>query len=266
MLSRGILARALLALEKLTYRAVHCVSAISDGMRERIVAKGVRADRVAVFRNGADDERVRPRPGATALRAEWGLEGRIVALYAGNLGVKQGLHTLLEAAQLLRDRADIAFVVVGDGGEKARLVEQARRRALCNVSFRPLQPGARLEELLATADLAVITQRKAVRDIVFPTKVAYIMCSGRPIVAAAAGDSELARAIDASGGGVVVEPEAPQALAAAIAALAAAPDLRDRLGASGRRYAERHFSHRVVFGEFADHITALAASRPASFP
>jgi colanic acid biosynthesis glycosyl transferase WcaI len=259
MLGGRWFARALFALEKITYRVVHCVCTISDDMRDRIVSKGVPASKVFVHRNGADDEKVMPASPQTPLRHEWGLEDKLVVLYAGNLGVKQGLHTLLDAAARLAGQREIAFVIVGDGGEKERLVERARRLALANVIFRPLQPPERLRELLATADIAVIPQRGVVRDVVFPTKVAYIMCSARPIVAAVVADGELARVLHQADCGVVVEPENADALAAAIVALARAPEERVRLGRNGRSYAERHLSHRAVFGHFADRIAAPSA-------
>jgi glycosyltransferase involved in cell wall biosynthesis len=125
----GAIARALHALERASYRLADRVAVISDGIAERLRAKGVPQTKVFVFRNWADTDRVVPGTCATRYRADWNLGARTVVLYAGNLGVKQGLDVLLDAAAILdRSRRDVALVIVGDGGERRRLVERARAR------------------------------------------------------------------------------------------------------------------------------------------
>lgn len=265
MLRGRTLARLLYAIERATYRLADRVSAVSDGMAARLIAKGVPRDKVRVLRNWADADLVQPRDAATAYRRAWGLEGKTVVLYAGNLGVKQGLEVLLDAASRLdRARPDLAFVIVGDGGEKPRLQARAAALALGNVRFEPLQPAERLSELLATADIAVVTQRPTVRDIVMPSKVGNMMASARPVVAAAAPGSELARVLEEAGCARVVDPGDGAALAEAIAALADAPGLRAELGERGRRHAERLLSRRSILAAFAVELAAMVPNGPAS--
>jgi colanic acid biosynthesis glycosyl transferase WcaI len=259
MLPRGMLARVLHLLERASYRLADRVSVISDGMAERVRGKGVPAAKVVVFRNWADVEQVVPGARETRFRAAWGLGDRTVVMYAGNLGVKQGLDVLLDAAAILgRTRPDVALVVVGDGGERGRLVARARELGLANLQFRPLQPAERLSELLATADVAVVTQRPTVKDIVMPSKLGNIMGSARPVVAAAAPDSELARTVRDADCGIVVAPQDAVQLAGAVAALADSPALRARLGANGRRFAEGFLSRQAILSEFADRLAELA--------
>jgi colanic acid biosynthesis glycosyl transferase WcaI len=255
----GAIARALHALERASYRLADRVAVISDGIAERLRAKGVPQTKVFVFRNWADTDRVVPGTCATRYRADWNLGARTVVLYAGNLGVKQGLDVLLDAAAILdRSRRDVALVIVGDGGERRRLVERARALGLGNLQFRPLQPAGRMSELLATADVAVVTQRPAVRDGVMPSKLGNLLCSARPVVVAADAGSELARTVRAADCGVVVPPEDPAALAGAIALLADAPVRRARLGANGRRFAEGCLDRQAILAEFAGRLVALA--------
>ncbi|MGB0129662.1 MAG: WcaI family glycosyltransferase [Rhodocyclaceae bacterium] len=257
MLPRGPIADVLLRLERWTYRLCDRVSTISEGMRRRIVGKGVPAEKVILFRNWANDDRVRPMARETALRREWGLEGKFVVLYAGNLGIKQGLGSLLESARLLTDIAELRIVIVGDGGERADLENRARNMGLGNVLFRPLQPEERLSELLATADVSVMPQKAGVTDIVLPSKLGNLLCSARPLVVAAAEGSELARIVAEANCGLVVGQENSSEIALAVRELYGDPALRDALGSNGREYMRTHLGHRAVLDSFLADLYAI---------
>jgi colanic acid biosynthesis glycosyl transferase WcaI len=250
MMRDGALVRLLYLLERATYRVVDVVSVISGGMYAKLRTKGVSPERLVLFRNWADDDMVRPRSVDTQFRTAWGLVDRIVIMYSGNLGVKQGLDTLLEAAWLLRERDGLAFVVVGDGGEKPALQLRASKLGLGNIRFESLRPAEELSELLATADISVVPQREGVTDIVLPSKVANIMSSGRPLVVAAADLTELARIVREADCGIVVPPGDAKALAEALDGLACATDERARMGANGRRYVEENLTCRSVLESF----------------
>lgn len=250
MLGTGWIMRLLYCVESLTYRLMDHVSAISLGMLDRIRAKGVQEHKLLLLRNWANDDLVRPASRDTGYRAQWALGGRFVVLYSGNLGVKQGLRSVVQAAHLLRGNRDIVFVIVGDGGEKNKLLQEAAKLDLDNVQFRPLQPVGQLSELLATADLALVPQKRGVSDIVLPSKVMNLMCSGRPMVAAAMPGTELHRILNEAQCAVLVPPEDPGALAEAIARLYDAPKECRRLGANGRICVERDLGHRSVLDAF----------------
>jgi colanic acid biosynthesis glycosyl transferase WcaI len=250
MMRRGPITSILYALERWTYRAAHSVSAISPGMLRKIEAKGVSPDKLLLFRNWADDAIVTPQARDTRFRKSWELGDRFVVLYAGNLGVKQGLTSVLQAAALLRDRPDIVFVIVGDGGEKQALMDFSRDHSLGNVQFRPLQPVTELSELLATSDISVVPQRRAVSDIVLPSKINNLLGSGRPLVVAADPGTDLHRAITETDCGLVVPPGDAQALAKAIIALCGSPETRARMSLNGRRLVESELSEDVVLGRF----------------
>lgn len=242
LLRPGAFARALLALERWTYAAAHRVSTISRAMLSRIESKGVRQGKTFMLANWANDERIRPRNPDTEFRRDWALGERFVVLYSGNLGVKQGLDVLLDCARLMRGDAEVAFVIVGDGGERPHLAARALRERLDNVQFQPLQPEASLSELLATANVAVIPQRPGITDIVLPSKLGNLLAAERPIVATAYNDSELARTLVNAQCGVVVPPGDAQALAGAIARLKATPLEAARMAANGRRYMSERMS------------------------
>lgn len=256
MLRPGLATTVLHAIERLTYRLAHTVSTVSDGMRRRIERKGVPDTKLLVLRNWANDEAVRPAPKTTPLRIEWGLDDRFVVLYAGNLGVKQGLEVLLDAAASCTD-APITFVIVGDGGERLALESRARDRGLLNVRFHSVVPVERLPELLATADLCVIPQRAGLSDLVLPSKLGNILASARPVVAAAEPGSDLARVIEEARCGRVVPPGDAAAFAAAIEAMRLAPDLV-AMGEHGRRYMQAQLTEKSVLGAFEAAARAMA--------
>ena len=141
-------------------------------MAERLVAKGVDPERAIELRNWAS---IDGAASGEAYRREWGLTGRTVALYSGSIGRKQGAGLILDAARQLKDRADLAFVICGEGPDLAELKDAARD--LPAVQFHPLQPAERLGELLALADFHLLPQIVAASDLVLPSKLTNMLAS-----------------------------------------------------------------------------------------
>ncbi len=259
MLKPGPLTGFFFFLERMTYRLFDTVSTISYGMLEKIASKGVPRGKLILFRNWAHDDLVTPMGTDTWYRREWNLGEKFVVLYSGNMGVKQGLDSLLEAAADLRERRDIVFLVVGDGGEKPLLMQRAREMGLDNIQFQPLQPMERLSELLATADVAVVPQKRGVKDIVLPSKLGNLLASGRPVIAGTDADTEFGRIVAESGCGILVEPGNGGQIAAAIADLSMERGECLRMGRQGRRYMESNLGSRSILDGFARWTSSLAA-------
>ena len=258
MLKPGPLTKFFFFVEKVTYRLVDHVSTISYGMMEKIASKGVPRQKLALFRNWAHDDLVKPMESNTWYRQEWNLGTKFVVLYSGNMGVKQGLDSLIDAAAELRGNRDIVFVVVGDGGEKSLLMQRTREMGLDNIQFHSLQPMERLSELLATADVAVVPQKRGVKDIVLPSKLGNLLASGRPVIAGADADTEFGRIVAESGCGILVEPGNAGQIAAAIADLSVERNECLRMGKEGRRYMESNFGSRSILDGFARWTSSLA--------
>lgn len=257
MLKPGLLTRILYALERANYRIVDQVSTISEGMRRKILSKGVPLKKTILFRNWANGDTVRPMDRMTPLRAEWGLRAEdLVVLYSGNLGRKQGLESLLDAALHLSDRPHVKVVIVGNGVEQRDLEEKARGTGLTNVMFKPLQPIERLSELLATADVSVIPQKRAVTDIVLPSKLCNILASGRPVVAAAPQTSDIAMIVRDGDCGILVEPEDGRQLAEAVWRLLNDPGLYARASDNARNFAQEHLVQSAVIRQFTQRAFA----------
>jgi colanic acid biosynthesis glycosyl transferase WcaI len=265
--------RLLLVLERLTYRLADRVSSIGDAMLERIGQKGVGPARRLLLRNWATvplagDAVVRVDEGQAGggFRQRWGLQEAFVVLYAGNLGLKQGVELLVDAAEVLRGESSIAFVVVGDGNAREALEEAIRARDLPNMVVYPLVAADELPALIDMADVAVIPQRLVVSDRVLPSKLANLLARARPVIVAAPAGSELERLVSEAPAGLVVSPGDAMALASAIGQLHRDPARCARLGAGALATAARHFDPETVLARFVDELQAMVSSpdRPTS--
>ncbi len=224
----GLLKRAVVGFEKILLKGFDHVVTISEKMRSRLLEKGVPETKLAIVRNWVDTANIFPMPGANSFRAELGLaENDFVALYAGNIGVKQALGLVMDAAERLID-APVTFVIAGDGPEKAALVA----RNLPNVKFLPLQPEARLNELLNLADVHVLPQLSGAADLVLPSKLGGILASGKPLVAMADADTEIG--VFLAGEAILVPSGEVDGLARQLRAMATAPERETRAPSASR--------------------------------
>lgn len=259
LLKQPLLRKLAFALERHAMAAFDRVSTISEAMLRLARDKGAPEARTQLVPNWVDLRAIQPGRGSLYRRRLGIPADATVALYSGNMGNKQGLEVLAEAARQLRDRPDIWFVLCGDGAGRAAL-EQACA-GLAQVCFLPLQPASRFPALLAAADLHLLPQRADAADLVLPSKLAGMLASGRPVVATAHPGTELARL--AVRCGRVVAPGDGLALAAAIDELAADPATRDALGAAGRAWAERHLDRDAVLGRWEAAMQALCGEHAA---
>jgi glycosyltransferase involved in cell wall biosynthesis len=237
-----------------------------------LIERGVDPGRIAVVKNGVDTEMFRPDV-APARHPEW--DGKFIASYIGTLGMAHAAGTILEAAERLRERRDIHFLLIGNGAERERLLARSRERRLHNVTFLGELPWTIIPSYLALSGAAIVhLSRAALFETVLPSKMFEIMAAARPVLLGVRG--EAARVLAEAGAGLAFQPESAEELSRAVERLAADPDLRRRLGQSGRDYVERHASYRqraadylAVLGEpvwaSAPTGTVSATSRPDSF-
>ncbi len=152
-------------------------------MKERVLAKGVDADRIAVVPPWShDDAVVYSAEGREAFRERHGLTQKFVVMYSGNHSPCHPLDTLLGAARELKAREEIAFCFVGGGSEHAKVREFASRHRLDNVTCLPYQPLDELSSSLSAADLHVVVMGDPFVGIVHPCKVYNIMSIGAPVL------------------------------------------------------------------------------------
>lgn len=240
-------------LEGALYGGFDQVSTISNRMMEHLARKGVAPRRAVMFPNWVDLHQIHPLNGYNSLRHELGLENKRVMLYAGNMGQKQGLEVLVEAARRLTGVHDLLFLLCGSGAARPQLEQYAA--GLPNVRFLPLQPVDRLNELLNLAEIHLLPQAAGAADLVMPSKLAGMLASGRPVIVTAQPGTELAQVMQNLGR--VVPPEQPELLADAILALAGQPEMQAELGSRGRLYVEQTWAKESVLGKFLHTLQAL---------
>jgi glycosyltransferase involved in cell wall biosynthesis len=238
--NRGVI-RVLERLELALYRRATRVVTVTEAFRSNLTARGVPASKVVTIPNGADVEFWRPPTSTAAIRKRLGLEGRFVVLYIGALGVSQGLGQILDSAGKLREHEDIVFMVVGEGADKEALVDRARRERLANVTFLDAVDKDGVRELYAIADVCLVPLRRIpLFDSFIPSKMFEMMAMARPIVASVRG--EAAEILERSRAAIVVEPEAGDAIAAAVAELHRDAARGRAMGEQGRRFVVEHYS------------------------
>ncbi len=255
--------RMIRAVERDLLRAFDVVSTISNRMCERLAAKGVSAEKTVLFPNWVDTEQIHPvEPSPNPYRELLGLSTTdMVLLYSGNMGQKQGLEIIVEAARLMQSVPRVHFVLSGDGAERSALVGQAS--GLSNVHFLPIQPVEKLNLLLNLADIHLLPQRADAADLVMPSKLTGMLASGRPVIATAEPHTEVARALEQCG--VLTPPGDARALADCILELVNSPAEMRRLGQSAREYAVSNLDKNSVLAQFELSLGHLARDEsPAS--
>lgn len=231
------------ALERFVLRRADLVLPISHGFRQRILEKGVSAERVQVIPHWADEMLFRPVPREAALAERLGLDHCFVVLYAGNIGRLQGLEALAEAAGLLKtEMPNLRVVLVGDGVERARLKARAAAQHLDNVVFVERQPPEAIPAYAALADaLYVGLVESSLARLSVPSKIPTYMACGRPILSSVPG--ETAALIERGGLGINCPSSSPQAIADGIRRMAAlsAPE-RTSMGQKAREVFLRDYA------------------------
>jgi colanic acid biosynthesis glycosyl transferase WcaI len=214
------------------------VVALGETMRERLVTgKGADPAKVAVIHNWADCAAITPGPRQNPFSRAHGLDGRFVVMHSGNVGLSQGLETLVDAAARLRDCPDLVVVIVGDGTKRADLEARARAAGLASVRFLPAQPREALRESFGTADVFVISLKRGLAGYIVPSKLYGILAAGRPYVAAVEEPSEVAAITRQHACGLLAEPGDAASLAAQLRRLYEDRALGAAMGARAREAA-----------------------------
>jgi colanic acid biosynthesis glycosyl transferase WcaI len=206
-------------------RAADRVVVCSPGFRDYLLSRGVDPNRLDTILNWVDTREIAP--------SEPPPDGVARFVYTGNLGYTQDFATLVDAARTLVGTVEVE--IVGAGNAAGQVQELAAGAP--NVVVRPPVPREQLPALLASAHALLVLRRRADADANLPSKIATYLASGRPVLASVGRPSAAADLLERSGGALLVEPEAPVALAEAMMRLAGDAELRSELGSRGRQFA-----------------------------
>ena len=244
----GPLYRLLDTFEFAAYGGAAGASVLCRAFEEALVEHGFPADHIRLIRSPIDIEQIRPVASDGSFRRRYSIPtDACVILHAGSMGKKQGLMNVIDAAAMNAGNR-LRWVFVGDGEDKAVLVEAVRARGLEDVvRFVPFQRDEELAGMFASADVLLLNQLRAVKDTVIPSKLLTYMSAGRPVLAAVNASSQGAEILRDADGGHLVAPEDPAALAAAAEWFMELPQAQLRaFGTRNRTYAEAHFDQRKI--------------------
>jgi putative colanic acid biosynthesis glycosyltransferase WcaI len=241
MMTNPVQIKLFRSLERFAYSSADRIVVVAESFKANLLSKGVPAEKLRVIHNWVDTDEVRPLDRMNQLRIDAGIgEDEFVVMYAGNIGLSQGLETLLDAAEIFRSETRISFVLVGGGARLETLQIDARRRNLTNVRFLPTQPE--MKWVQAVADISIVMQRSNVLDVNLPSKIPAIMASGRPMIAALNPNGDAARIVRQANCGLLIGPGNTDSLVDAIRDLYMSAQLREMLARNGRNYAVKEFS------------------------
>jgi colanic acid biosynthesis glycosyl transferase WcaI len=273
LLSGDRVIRGARALERVSYRISDAVTVLSDDLAENVRAKitiglegeraQVQAEKVRVIPNFVDTNAIRPAARENSYREQYGLIGKKVVMYAGNVGFSQSLNLVLDAARSFEaSRPDVVFVINGGGSARPDLERDAAQ--LPNVRFVDMQPIERLPEVLAAGDIHVVPLRAGLAWSSVPSKLYSILAAGRPIVASVDPGTEVERTIERARAGIAVPPDDPRAFASALGELIDDSDRADSMGASGRLFVERWASPSAVAESYENLFAELIGRRKSA--
>ncbi|GBL19501.1 putative colanic acid biosynthesis glycosyl transferase WcaI [Anaerolineaceae bacterium] len=231
---------------------------VTEGFRLRLLARGLPPEKVVTITNGAAIESFTPGPRDNAVRTELGLAGKFVVGYIGAHGISQGLELVLQAAQRLRDDADIVFLLVGEGARKRALLELREKLRLNNVIMLPAQAHQRVREYYCASDVCVVPLRQlALFGTFIPSKMFEIMACAVPVIGAVEGEAR--EILERSGGARLITPEDDVALADAVRWFKLHPGESRLMGAAGRAFVTAHYDRQVLADRYAGALQALLA-------
>ncbi len=267
MLTQRWLIKTLYWFEALTYQWMDVVSGITPAMVSVLLDKNLPRQKVKLLPNWIPISQDAERPArntdtAMSVRRDLGLaDDTFLAVYSGNLGSKQGLDVLLDAALELKKRnvpaSKITLMICGDGAEKVRLTEKANELGLENLVFKPLLPYADYQAILTSIDVSLVTQVLRSGKAFFPSKVLSILAAGCPILAVCDDESPLHESLAEANAGVSAHPEEPANMVDQLLRLANEPEILETYSKSGFTWVKR-FSPETVLANFDSVLQAMS--------
>ena len=194
-----------------------------------------------------------------ALRKQWGLDGKFVVGYAGNIGRAYDFELVLRCAARFKDDPRFVFLFVGDGAQRRALEEECRRENLANVLFKPYQPDGRLAETVAAADCHFISPNPSTDGLLMPSKLYAILAAGRPVIYIGSPEGSVGATIAGEDCGVTVNSGDLAGLIRAVEELRASADRRLKMGERGRRLFERRFDKPIGLERWEKALREAAA-------
>jgi colanic acid biosynthesis glycosyl transferase WcaI len=245
----GLLNRILAKFEYSAYSKASGAMVLCEGFRDALRKNGYSDEKIKIIRSPINIDSIHPSDDKYAFRESYGIaKVSFVVLWAGSMGIKQGLSNIVEACKLSKRLGiSVHWVLAGDGETRRSVEAEVKKCNLeSNVQFLPFQPEDHLSDMFSTADVLLINQLSTVKNTVMPSKLLTYMAAGLPVLAAVNADSQAAELLRVSEGGVIVEPENPMALIEGLKRLMNDKKNREKMGERNRIYAVEHFDRKKI--------------------
>lgn len=258
--------RLMMALDKRSCRRANCIIVPGRDLGETVERRfeGKAVPRYIVINNWTDDRAVVPLPkadpGVIAFRERYGLTGKFVVMYSGNLGLYYDLPNLMKVIGEFRWRNDVAFAFVGEGAVLPQLKEYVQDSGIENVTFIPYQPKEELVHSLNAADVHLVTNARGIKGVSCPSKAYGVMATDVPMLAVLEEDSEVWRLVEESGCGALAHTghyaEVRERLAEVL------DGKQDWVAAhrGGRKFLEEHLTRETAVGKYRELFREVAES------
>lgn len=246
-------------MERFAYKNADVIITITEDMAENIRSKTEDKNKVHVIRNWIDTEKTVPvERSKNKLFDELGLSrDKFYVTYAGNIGMMQGIETIVDAAEKLQAEEDIQFIIFGNGSEEESIKNRIKDKHLTNIKLYPLQPLERVSEVYSLGDISIIPCKPGTGSAGMPSKTWTIMATGTAIIGSFDTGGELDKTLREAGCGYCVEAGNPMHLAEEIEKLYKNPDMVKQLGVNARLYAETHISKEQAVKQYFEIIEKL---------
>ncbi|MBY4225575.1 glycosyltransferase [Rhodococcus fascians] len=248
-------------LESKTFRSAQEVAVIHDRFKTELVSSlGVDPQSLSVIRNWVH---IKHKPKIDRAKTREAMNwppGAIIALHAGNMGAKQGLENIVDAARLCESQGlPIIYVLVGDGNQRLKLLKQAS--GLTNIRFTDTLSDIDYWAALCAADILIVNEKPGVTDMAVPSKLTSYFAAGRPVIAATEASSTTAFELRASGAGLRVDPGQPADLNRQVVQLDADKELSNKLASAADDFINQTLGREHAISSFATWIQKLNSSK-----
>lgn len=228
-------------LERFFYKKADLIITVTNGFKDLLMDQGIPEEKIEVITNGTDVEFYKPGNDKKNLRERYGLQQKFVILYAGNIGVAQGLDVVIDAADRLRNNKDIVFMLVGEGVEKERLKQKIDRYRLSNIIIEDGQTRQNIINYYNMADATLVCLKKyELFSITLPSKIFDALAVGKPILIGV--DGEAREIVEGTKSGIYFEPGSGASLKDAILKLYNDRNICDIMGRNARNCAEKFYN------------------------
>ncbi|WP_311052286.1 glycosyltransferase family 4 protein [Rhodococcus qingshengii] len=244
--------------EAMVLRKTDGIAVVHERFGSNVANKmGISEDKIRIIRNWTHLPKTVQQDRKLSRSERGWKDNKIIVLHAGNMGVKQGLENVVEAARLADSQLDnrVNFILMGDGNQRSAL--EIRAKGIRSLQFLDPVPDEQFQSMLADSDVLLVNERPGVEEMSVPSKLTSYFSAGVPVLAATSATGTTGAEIASSNGGIIVTPGDPKALIAGVLQLADNKELSRTLGQAGIAYSRRNLNAEHAIDQYEKWLQEL---------